>query len=73
MRLLSEQDGVKTEDDITRIRTNGGGRKLLEEQDAMLLSDLESLIEPMTLGDPESPLKWTSNPVMEVKTTRICK
>jgi hypothetical protein len=60
MRLLEEQDGVKTEDDSSRIRSNGGGRKLLEEQDAMLLSDLESLIEPMTLGDPESPLKWTS-------------
>ena len=69
MRLLSEQDGVKTEDDSTRIRTNGGGRKLLEEQDAMLLSDLESLIEPMTLGDPESPLKWTSKSVVKLAST----
>ena len=50
MRLLSELDGVKTEENSTRIRANGGGRKLLEEQDPMLLSDLESLIEPMTLG-----------------------
>jgi hypothetical protein len=69
MRLLEEQDGVKTEDDSSRIRSNGGGRKLLEEQDAMLLSDLESLIEPMTLGDPESPLKWTSKSVVKLAAT----
>ncbi len=40
MRLLEEPNEVKTEDDSTRIRTSGGGRKLLEEQDAMLLSDV---------------------------------
>lgn len=32
----------------------------------MLLSDLESLISPMTLGDPESPLKWTSKSVVKL-------
>ncbi len=32
----------------------------------MLRSDLESLIEPMTLGDPESPLKWTSKSVVKL-------
>jgi transposase len=69
LRLLEEQNEVKTEDDSTRIRTSGGGRKLLEEQDAMLLSDLESLIEPMTLGDPESPLKWTSKSVVKLAAT----
>ena len=66
MGLLSEKDGVKTEAEITRIRQSGGGRKLLEEQDPMLLSDLESLIEPMTLGDPESPLKWTNKSVVKL-------
>lgn len=66
MGLLSEKDEVKTEAEITRIRQSGGGRKLLEEQDPMLLSDLESLIEPMTLGDPESPLKWTNKSVVKL-------
>lgn len=64
--LLSELDGMKTEDESTRIRTVGGGRKLLEEKDATLLSDLESLLEPMTLGDPESPLKWTNKSVVKL-------
>jgi hypothetical protein len=30
------------------------------------ISDLESLIEPMTLRDPESPLKWTSKTVAKL-------
>jgi hypothetical protein len=64
--LLSQPNGAKTEDESLRIREVGGGRKLLEEQDPMLLTDLESLVEPMTLGDPESPLKWTSKSVVKL-------
>jgi transposase len=66
IRLLRGTNWVQTNDDSTQIRSNGAGRKLLEEQDAMLLSDLESLIEPVTLGDPESPLKWTSKSVVKL-------
>jgi len=43
-----------------RIRTTGGGRKKLTEINAGLLDDLESLVEPDSRGDPESPLRWTS-------------
>jgi hypothetical protein len=42
-----------------RIRRLGGGRRPLIEQDPSLLADLESLVEPLTRGDPESPLRWT--------------
>ncbi|OLT61104.1 ISAzo13 family transposase [Moorena bouillonii] len=66
IRLLGSKKGEKTENDSGRIRSSGGGRKLLEEQDPMLLSDLESLIEPMTKGDPVSPLKWTSKSVVKL-------
>jgi Rhodopirellula transposase DDE domain len=31
----------------------------LVEKDAGLLDVLEALVEPMTRGDPESPLRWT--------------
>src|SRR6201998_784299 len=41
------------------IRRPGGGRKKAVVLDATLQSDLESLIEPLTRGDPESPLRWT--------------
>jgi hypothetical protein len=42
-----------------RIRRPGGGRKKTVEQDPSLLRDLERLVEPVTRGDPESPLRWT--------------
>jgi hypothetical protein len=42
-----------------RVRRPGGGRKPLVDQDVKLLSDLESLVDPVTRGDPMSPLRWT--------------
>jgi transposase len=42
-----------------RIRRPGGGRKRAVAQDPSLLRDLERLVEPVTRGDPESPLRWT--------------
>jgi hypothetical protein len=42
-----------------RIRRPGGGRKKLKDIDKALLEDLESLLEPMTRGDPTSALRWT--------------
>ena len=66
IRELSESSDTPSEKKLPRIRRQGGGRKLLEEKDGMLLSDLESLIEPMTLGDPSSPLKWTCKSVAKL-------
>jgi hypothetical protein len=43
-----------------RIRRPGAGRKPLIEKDPTLLEHLESLVDPVTRGDPESPLRWTS-------------
>jgi transposase len=42
-----------------RIRRPGGGRHRLSDTDPELISALEALIEPVTRGDPESPLRWT--------------
>jgi hypothetical protein len=42
-----------------RIRRAGGGRHRLEARDPELPDLLESLVEPQTRGDPESPLRWT--------------
>ena len=46
-----------------RVRRPGGGRKKLVDQDSSLMSDLERLVEPVTLGDPERPLRWVSKQV----------
>lgn len=42
-----------------RVRRSGGGRKKLAERDPKLTGVLESLVEPLARGDPESPLRWT--------------
>ena len=43
-----------------RVRAPGGGRKRAEVADPELLDALDTLIEPETRGDPESPLRWTT-------------
>src|SRR5213078_263896 len=42
-----------------RVRAPGGGRQPLTVRDPTLLGDLEALVEPVTRGDPMSPLRWT--------------
>jgi hypothetical protein len=41
-------------------RRAGGGRKRAEVADPELMAALESLVDPVTRGDPESPLRWTT-------------
>ena len=49
-----------------RIRRPGGGRKKTVAQDPTLLRDLERLVEPVTRGDPESPLRWTCKSIRKL-------
>jgi transposase len=49
-----------------RIRREGGGRKRTADRDATLKHDLEALVEPVTRGDPESPLRWTCKSVRQL-------
>jgi hypothetical protein len=46
-----------------RARKAGGGRKRAESHDAELVAAFESLIDPVTRGDPMSPLRWTSKSI----------
>ena len=42
-----------------KVRKKGGGRKKITDKDQTLMNDLESLVEPVTRVDPESPLRWS--------------
>jgi len=42
-----------------RLRRPGGGRKPLRMQDPHLMHALETLVDPVTRGDPMSLLRWT--------------
>jgi hypothetical protein len=45
---------------LDRARETGGGRKRAEVLDPTLTKDLVSLLDPVSRGDPESPLRWTT-------------
>lgn len=58
IRQLTEQS--KSEPlPVDRSRRKGGGRKGILHYDPEIAEALESLIDPVTRGDPESPLRWT--------------
>ena len=42
-----------------RVRRKGGGRRKACDLDGTLLSALEGMVEPLSRGDPMSPLRWT--------------
>lgn len=49
-----------------RSRKPGGGRKRAEMHDEALTAAFESLIDPVTRGDPMSPLRWTSKSIRKL-------
>jgi hypothetical protein len=59
MRELEYRERHPAEPVAERLRQPGGGRKRLTESDPALAAALEGLVEPLTRGDPESPLRWT--------------
>jgi transposase len=49
-----------------RVRREGGGRKRAIDKDSSLKTDLESLLESTTRGDPEAALRWTCKSVRQL-------
>lgn len=45
---------------VSRSRRPGGGRKRAEAHQQGLVAALDGLIDPVTRGDPQSPLRWTT-------------
>jgi len=58
VRELRTQEAMETVPS-PRIRRPGGGRKPLVETDPDLWDALDALVDPMTRGHPETPLRWT--------------
>ena len=50
-----------------RIRRPGGGRPSAIEQQPGLETALEKLIDPVTRGDPQSPLRWTAKSLRQLE------
>ena len=48
------------------MRRQGAGRKKAAEKDPTLVADLDRLVDPVTRGDAESPLRWTCKSVRQL-------
>src|SRR5260370_10522253 len=53
-----------------RVRKEGGGRKRAIDKDASLKTDLQSLLESTTRGDPQAALHWTCKSVRQLTAER---
>ena len=62
--LASPQRAVQ--DGPRRVRRPGAGRKKLVERDPGVREALERLVEPVSSGDPQSPLRWTCRSLMQL-------
>jgi transposase len=56
-KALAEIEGKRVI--AERVRKTGGGRKDIVEYHPEILERLEALVDPVTRGDPRSPLRWT--------------
>ncbi len=55
MKEIEREEKLEKE----KIRKRGGGRRKITQTSPRIMGELEKLIEPLTRGDPESPLRWT--------------
>jgi hypothetical protein len=67
LKELSKKEEGVVHSTSTRIRKVGGGRKSSVKKDKKLRVALENLVEPTTLGDPESPLRWTCKSLRQLE------
>ena len=50
---------------VQRVRKQGGGRKILDSQQN-IIEDLNKIMSPHTIGNPESILRWSSKAVRKI-------
>src|SRR6266568_1616365 len=49
-----------------RVRAKGAGRPSVEDKDPRVWPALEKLVDPVTRGDPMSPLRWTTKSTVKL-------
>jgi len=56
-----------------RVRRQGAGRKRATAIDPSLSTAIEQLVDPLSRGDPESPLRWTCKSTRQLATELTAK
>jgi hypothetical protein len=65
---LEAQKGKSQGAHTARLRKPGAGRKRATDADTKLEAALERLVDPVTRGDPQSPLRWTCKSTTQLAT-----
>jgi hypothetical protein len=52
---------------LERQRREGGGRKSVVVRDQAIVQRIEAIVNPVTRGDPMSPLRWTSKSLNHIQ------
>jgi len=68
--IIRGQQEISRPQEMTagRVRRPGAGRKRSCDSDPTLVRDLETLVEPLSRGDPMSPLRWTCKSIRTLAT-----
>jgi len=61
------KENINPEDDGSRIRKPGGGRKSIREKHPELPKLIESIVGGSTFGNPENPLSYTTKSTRKIK------
>jgi hypothetical protein len=69
--LRERQGGHADAEEKRRVRRPGGGRPSKTKEDPTLLDSLERLVDPVTRGDPMSPLRWTCKSLRRLATELV--
>ena len=65
-RGLNELDGLNKLPYKKGIRSSGGGRKAFSEQNNLINTEINRILQETTAGDPMQPLIWTSKSVRKI-------
>jgi hypothetical protein len=68
VRELRERQAQPDSSVTQRVRRIGAGRKPITQTDPTLLKALDALVDPVTRGHPESPLRWTCKSTRKLAT-----
>ena len=64
--ILSDPTARPASSEVMRNRENGGERNSIVEKYPDIISRLEEILDGNTLGDPESPLRWTTKSLKNI-------
>jgi len=65
--IKENKNKTEKQEDTTRIRKTGGGRKTLKEKQPQIPQQIKQIIDNSTFGNPQNPLTYTTKSTRKIK------